>query len=67
MLSGIRTSNANAPIDYLLSRRNLPLTVLSSYNLSLAIEPILHPPREQRKVTLHDFDFLRCIGHGGFS
>ncbi|CAD8081527.1 unnamed protein product [Paramecium primaurelia] len=67
---GIKTYNISIPIDYILSSIDRPLSLLSNCpNQPLIIEPILQTEQEnkQSKVSLKDFEFIRCIGMGGFS
>jgi hypothetical protein len=57
-------------VDYVLSKRNLPMTLLTQYpEQPIMIEPIMGLPKELKstKVGLKDFEFIRCIGSGGFS
>ncbi|CAD8070349.1 unnamed protein product [Paramecium primaurelia] len=67
---GIKTYNISIPIDYILSSIDRPLSLLSNCpNQPLIIEPILQTEQENRlsRVCLRDFEFIRCIGMGGFS
>ncbi|CAD8205925.1 unnamed protein product [Paramecium octaurelia] len=67
---GIKTYNISIPIDYILSSIDRPLSLLSNCpNQPLIIEPILQAEQENRssRVCLKDFEFIRCIGMGGFS
>lgn len=57
-------------LDVLLSRRELPLSLLKQYpEQPIQVEPLFSLPRDakQTRVGLKDFDFIRCIGSGGFS
>ncbi|CAD8103316.1 unnamed protein product [Paramecium sonneborni] len=67
---GIKTYNISIPIDYILSSIDRPLSLLSNCPIQpLIIEPMFQMEQENRqsKVCLRDFEFIRCIGMGGFS
>ncbi|CAD8068434.1 unnamed protein product [Paramecium sonneborni] len=67
---GIKTGNISIPVDYILSKIERPLSLLSNCPVQpLIIEPFLNVEQElkQCKVSLKDFEFIRCIGVGGFS
>ncbi|CAD8090358.1 unnamed protein product [Paramecium sonneborni] len=67
---GIKTYNISIPIDYILSQIDRPLSLLSNCPIQpLIIEPIIQMEQENRqsRVCLRDFEFIRCIGMGGFS
>jgi serum/glucocorticoid-regulated kinase 2 len=57
-------------LDYILSLIDLPLSILEEFPIQpIKIEPILEikQSRMGSKLGLKDFDFIRCIGMGGFS
>ncbi|CAD8093322.1 unnamed protein product [Paramecium sonneborni] len=67
---GIKTCNISIPVDYILSKVERPLSLLNSSQLQpLIIEPVFELENEIKtpRVSLKDFEFIRCIGMGGFS
>lgn len=64
---GVKTTTFSVPIDYLLSLKTLAVKTISDFQASLVVEPIYQVPRDNKRVSLRDFDFIKCIGHGGFS
>ncbi|CAD8163008.1 unnamed protein product [Paramecium octaurelia] len=67
---GIKTCNISIPVDYILSKVERPLSLLNSIQLQpLIIEPVFALENEIKtpRVSLKDFEFIRCIGMGGFS
>ncbi|CAK70461.1 unnamed protein product (macronuclear) [Paramecium tetraurelia] len=69
-IQGIRTTGISIPVDFILSKPDKPLSLLSGFPIQpLQIEPIIMNPNEPKaaRVTLKDFEFIRCIGMGGFS
>ncbi|CAD8058949.1 unnamed protein product [Paramecium primaurelia] len=67
---GIKTANISIPVDYILSKIERPLSLLSNCPMQpLIIEPVINIEQElkQSRVSLKDFEFIRCIGVGGFS
>ncbi|KAM3129187.1 hypothetical protein pb186bvf_018742 [Paramecium bursaria] len=67
---GIKTANISIPIDYILSKPDMHLNLLAdSPQQPLMIEPVLYPDNESKapRQSLKDFEFIRCIGMGGFS
>ncbi|CAD8163908.1 unnamed protein product [Paramecium pentaurelia] len=67
---GIKTANISIPVDYILSNIERPLSLLSNCPIQpVILEPIINVEQElkQTRVSLRDFEFIRCIGVGGFS
>ncbi|CAD8171299.1 unnamed protein product [Paramecium octaurelia] len=67
---GIITCNISIPVDYILSKVERPLSLLNSSHLQpLIIEPVFALENEIKtpRLSLKDFEFIRCIGMGGFS
>lgn len=67
---GIKTANISIPVDFILSKPERPLNLLGNCpNQPLMIEPVLYPDNDPKtpRVSLKDFEFIRCIGMGGFS
>ncbi|CAD8082549.1 unnamed protein product [Paramecium primaurelia] len=67
---GIQTCNLSIPTDYILSMTEKPLLILEGCQIKpLVIEPIFEIENDIQisKVSLKDFEFIKCIGMGGFS
>ncbi|CAD8089331.1 unnamed protein product [Paramecium sonneborni] len=67
---GIKTGNSQIPVDYILSKIERPLSLLSNCSIQpLIIEPFMNVEQDlkQSRISLKDFEFIRCIGVGGFS
>jgi serum/glucocorticoid-regulated kinase 2 len=45
---GVKTVNISVPVDYLLARRSLQLSVLQGFTSQLAIEPVFCPVPQQQ-------------------
>ncbi|CAD8095078.1 unnamed protein product [Paramecium sonneborni] len=67
---GIQTYNLYIPIDYILSLSDKPLIIFDNCQIRpLVIKPVFEIENEIQtsKVSLKDFEFIKCIGMGGFS
>ncbi|CAD8161916.1 unnamed protein product [Paramecium octaurelia] len=67
---GIQTCNLSIPVDYILSMTEKSLLILDQCQIKpLIIEPVFEIENEIQtsRVSLRDFEFIRCIGTGGFS
>jgi serum/glucocorticoid-regulated kinase 2 len=67
---GVKSYFSSIPLDYILSKLDLPLSILNAFpNHPIIIQPHYAMPKEikSKKVGLKDFEFIRCVGSGGFS